>query len=173
MQSRLNLPRPEDMNAAQRAIHQEVLETRGNVTGPFLAWLLSPSLAGPAQRLGAYCRYDTSLSLQESELLILHVAARYGCTAEQLIHEPIALQAGLDAASVAAIREQREPQLPTPRLRLLAEFARTLLATNRVPDELYARAVDFFGEKTLVEAVGIIGYYAFVAYTLNAFEMKP
>jgi 4-carboxymuconolactone decarboxylase len=172
MKSRLRLPRLEDMTTPQRAIHDDVLRTRGNASGPFLAWLLSPGLANPAQQLGAFCRYGSSLSLQESELLILHVAAQYACVGEQQIHEPIARKAGLSDDVLMAIRAHEPPPLETERLRLLAEVARGLLVGNRLGDDLYQRAVDLFGEKTLVEVVGVIGYYALVAYTLNAFEMK-
>lgn len=172
MQSRLHLPAPDEMSPAQRAIHDSVLRTRGNVQGPFLAWMLSPGLADPAQQLGAFCRYGTSLSLQESELLILLVAARYDCAGEQQIHEPIARKAGLGDEVLAAIRAHRPPPIETPRLRLIAEVAGELLASNRISDALYARAAAQLGETTLVELVGIVGYYALVAYTLNAFDMR-
>jgi 4-carboxymuconolactone decarboxylase len=172
MQSRLHLPTPAEMTPAQRAIHDAVLRTRGNVQGPFLAWLLSPGLADPAQQLGAFCRYGTSLSLEESELLILLVAARYDCAGEQQIHEPIARKAGLADEVVAAIRARQPPPLESARLRLVAEVAGELLATSKIPDALYARAVAQLGETTLVELVGIVGYYALVAYTLNAFDMR-
>lgn len=172
MQSRLHLPAPEAMSPAQKAIHDSVLRTRGNVQGPFLAWLLSPGLADPAQQLGAFCRYGTSLSLQESELLILLVAAHYDCAGEQQIHEPIARKAGLADAVLAAIRAHQPPPLETPRLRLLEEVARELLEAKKLPDALYARAAAELGETTLVELVGVVGYYALVAYTLNAFDMR-
>lgn len=173
MKSRLALPTPETMTDAQRAIHAEVVATRGNVQGPFLAWLLSPGLADPAQKLGAFCRYGTSLTLAESELLILAVAAHYRCAGEQQIHEPIALNAGMPSGVVAAIREGRDPPLQGDRERLLFECAGALLADKALPDALYDRALAAFGAKALVEVVGIIGYYAFVAYTLNAFGMRP
>jgi 4-carboxymuconolactone decarboxylase len=173
MRSRLALPVPERMSDEQRAIHADVLRTRGNTSGPFLAWLLSPGLARPAQELGAFCRYRTSLALQESELLILVVAAHYHCAGEREIHEPIALQAGLDGAVLQSIRRLETPLLETPRLRLLAEVAQQLCMQKSLDAGLYDRAVAAFGEITLVEIVGVIGYYAFVAYTLNAFEMRP
>ena len=83
MKSRLDLPSPEALGAEQKKIYEAIVATRGNVQGPFLAWLLSPGLAGPAQQLGAFCRYQTSLSLPESELLILYVAAHYNCLGDR------------------------------------------------------------------------------------------
>lgn len=121
MKSRLKLPEPSRLTPAQQPIFEDILRTRGNVDGPFLAWLLSPGFADPAQKLGAFCRFDTSLSHVETELLILFVAAHYACTAEQQIHEPIAQKAGLPSEVIAAIRTGRVPPLATARQRMLAE----------------------------------------------------
>lgn len=173
MRARIPLPVPAEMSAEQRRIHDDVLRTRPDASGPFLAWLHSPGLAQPAQALGAFCRYQTSLDPQESELLILCVAAAYRCPGEQLIHEPIARAAGLSEQVVAAIRSEAVAELPTARLRMLAEIARELCTTKQLGPALFRRAEQLFGVTALVEIVGVIGYYAFVAYTLNAFEMSP
>jgi 4-carboxymuconolactone decarboxylase len=173
MRARLALPPLDQLEPGQRTIHDEILATRGNLDGPFLAWLRSPGLADPAQKLGAFCRYGTSMSLLESELIILLVAARYQCPAEQSIHEPIACKAGLKPGLIAQIRRGELPVLPTPRLQLLATLARELLHSDRIPQPTYDQAREVFGETALVEIVGIVGYYALVAYTLNAFEMMP
>ena len=172
MQSRIDLPSANDMDPRQQAIYQSVLSTRGNADGPFLAWLHSPGLAGPAQQLGAFCRYDTQLSLVESELLILCVAAHFKCVGEQQIHEPIAIEAGLSEEVVATLREGGVARLRTPRLTLLQTLARQLLGDSRIEDETFDTAQEVLGTQTLVEVVGIIGYYSFVAMTLNAFEMR-
>lgn len=172
MKSRLSLPEPARMSPEQRAVHDDVLRTRGNLHGPFLAWILSPGLAAPAQQLGAFCRYGSSLALVESELLILRVAAHFDCPAEQAIHEPIAVKAGLSEKVVQALGRGESPSLATPRLQLLSDCAGELLRENRLTDAMYARARETFGETTLVEIVGVVGYYTFVAYTLNAFDMR-
>ena len=96
MKSRLNLPVPGKLTAEQQIVYDDIWRTRGNMNGPFLAWLLTPALGQPAQQLGAVCRYGTSLSLQESELLILKVAGHFHSVGEQQIHEPIAIKSGLD-----------------------------------------------------------------------------
>jgi 4-carboxymuconolactone decarboxylase len=171
MKARIDLPKTDQMSAAQRAVYDSILATRGNVDGPFLAWLNSPDLAGHAEKLGAFCRYGTGLDRRETELLILIVAARFRCNGEWRIHLPIALDAGIPAAVAEAIRTGRVPQLDDPRLRALYEFASALLASNRVDDATFAAASALFGAQVLTEAVGVAGYYAMVAMTLNAFEM--
>ena len=173
MKARLPLPDVATLTPQQRAIHDSILSTRGNLSGPFLAWLHVPGLAAPAEQLGAFCRYGTALALVESELLILIVARYYQCEGERLIHEPIALKAGLPAEVIAALRGTTDPVLVEPRQALLWRLASTLIVEKRWSDALYADGVAMFGDTGLVEIVGIIGYYALTAYTLNAFEMRP
>lgn len=171
MRSRLALPDVGALDAEQRAVHDSIVATRGNLDGPFLAWMHSPELASRAEKLGAFCRYNTGLDLLESELLILLVAARFRCVGERQIHEPIALMAGLTQPQADALwRREEATDLPA-RLSLLQRLAHELLATNRVSQTTYDMAELEFGPKIVVETVGVIGYYALVAFTLNAFEM--
>ena len=172
MKSRLPLPNVNQLDAEQRAIHDSILATRGNLSGPFLAWMYSPGLASPAEKLGAFCRYSTVFSLVESELLILCVAARYQCLGEQQIHEPIAHQTGLSKQSIEQLRSGVVPLLSDERQCLIHQVATELLNTNRMSDALYKQGIETFGERGMVELVGIVGYYSLVAMTLNAFEMR-
>ena len=172
MQSRLPLPDLARLDPGQRAIHDSILATRGNLSGPFLAWMHSPGLASPAEKLGAFCRYGSGFALVESELLILCVAAHCECLGEQQIHEPIALQAGLPAQAIARLRSGLAPDLADGRQRLLHRLATELLRTHRIGDGPYREGIAAFGERGMVELVGILGYYTLVAMTLNAFEMR-
>jgi len=171
MISRLELPDVSGFTPEQAGIYESIKRSRGNLDGPFLAWLYSPKMARPAEQLGAFCRYGTLLSLQESELLILCVAAHHHCDGEQKIHEPIALQSGISDANIALIRNHEAPRFDGHRLTLLSKLATQLLRTNRINAALFAEAEAVLGHQTLVETVGVIGYYALVAHTLNAFEM--
>ena len=57
---------------------------------------------------------------------------------------------------------------PTPRS---TTSRAELVATGRVSDATYARAVAALGEAGLVDLVGVVGYYTLVAFTLNAREV--
>lgn len=173
MHARISLPDPARLSAESRRIYESILATRGDIAGPFLAWLHVPKLADPAEKLGAFCRYGTHLEPIESEMLILLVAKAFRCDGEWQIHAPIAARAGLDETAIADIRARRRPKLPSARLDTLCDFARQLLDAQRVDEQAFARAMRTFGAEVLVELVGLLGYYAFVAMTLNAFEMTP
>jgi 4-carboxymuconolactone decarboxylase len=173
MKARIPLPSPETLSPEGRQIYDAIRATRGNVDGPFLAWLHSPDLAQHAQALGAFCRFGTSLSARESELLILVVANHLECRAEWMIHAPIAAAAGVPAEVIDAIADGRLAGDLSDREHALAECARSLLASNSIPEAILDHAVKTVGLTGVVEAVGLIGYYALVAMTLNAFEMIP
>ncbi|TCW85204.1 4-carboxymuconolactone decarboxylase [Burkholderia sp. SRS-46] len=158
---------------AQKAVLEEILSgPRGNLNGPFLGWIASPELAQHAQRLGAFCRYRTGLPLRLSELAILVTAARWRSQAEWHIHHPIALEAGLPAATAEAIRDGVEPTFESDDDALVYAFASELYDTRRVSDATFARAEERFGHEVVVNLVALLGYYALVAMTLNTFGMR-
>lgn len=173
MTSRLPPFDPASATDAQKAVLAEILSgPRGNLNGPFLGWIASPELAQHAQRLGAFCRYRTGLPLRLSELAILVTAARWRSQAEWHIHHPIALDAGLPAATAEAIRDGVEPAFESDDDALIYAFANELYDARRVSDATFARAEERFGHEVVVNLVALLGYYALVAMTLNTFGMR-
>lgn len=164
---------PASASDEQKAVLAEILSgPRGNLNGPFLGWIASPELAQHAQRLGAFCRYRTGLPLRLSELAILVTAARWRSQAEWHIHHPIALEAGVPAATADAIRRGVKPAFESDDDALIHAFATELYDTQRVSDATFARARARFGHETVVNLVALLGYYALVAMTLNTFGMR-
>ncbi|WP_116138220.1 carboxymuconolactone decarboxylase family protein [Trinickia diaoshuihuensis] len=158
---------------AQLAVLDEILSgPRGNLAGPFLAWIASPELAERAQRLGAFCRYQTGLPLRLSELAILVTAAQWRAQAEWQIHYPIALEAGLPSDVAKALLEGRRPDFADADDALIYDFATELYDAKRVTDTTFDKAVQRFGHETTVNLVGLLGYYALVSMTLNVFGMR-
>jgi 4-carboxymuconolactone decarboxylase len=172
MMSRIPLLDHEQLSPAARNIYDSILSTRGNLDGPFLAWLYSPEMAAPAESLGAFCRYNTSLGALESELLILVVAAHFCCAGEWQIHSPIAFTAGLDWDLINAIKAGVRPAFVSLRLSALHSFSHELLNQNRISESSFRQAREIFGDRGCVEIAGVIGYYSLVAMTLNAFEIR-
>ena len=52
------------------------------------------------------------------------------------------------------------------------QFTRELVSEEKVSEETFVRAIDLFGNEGLVDIVGLIGYYNFVAMTLKAFDVQ-
>ena len=121
-------------------------------------------------------------------MIILTTAAWTGCIAEFDIHCTEALKAGLGVHVIRGIWgemgdgggwgeggvERIKTIAESEGLGLLAEFvARLLEGKGEVDDGIYMRAVEELGVKKVVEAVGIVGYYSYVAMTLKCFRVKP
>lgn len=173
IQSRLTSLTEAQMDEAQRAVLKEILcGPRGNLDGPFLAWIHSPELAHHAQRLGAFCRYSTRLELRLTELAILFTAAWWQSQAEWQIHEPIAREAGVSNAIIESLRLLETPHFEREDEQLIYRVGKALYQHRRVDDALYREAIEVFGEPAVVELVGVYGYYALVAMTLNVFAVR-
>ena len=141
------------------------------VGGPFAPWLRSPGFADPAQRLGAYVRYGTSIEPRLSELAIIVVGAAWKADYEFAAHGPIAVRSGISREVVEALARGAVPRFVRDDERAVYEFAHELVETRRVGEERYAVLVEVLGEPGAVELVGILGYYTLVCMTLNAFEV--
>jgi 4-carboxymuconolactone decarboxylase len=169
---RLDLPPEEAMTPEQKeAVAEVVSGLRGRVPAPMIAWLRNPELARRGQKLGELLRYQTTLPPRLSELAILVCARHWTSHHEWTAHKREALKAGLEPAIIEAIAARRAPDFPDAEAALVHELSSVLLATGRVPPALYARATETFGERGVVELVGILGYYCLVALTLNTFEL--
>jgi 4-carboxymuconolactone decarboxylase len=169
---RLKDLKPEDMTDEQRLVAEEAIGgKRGHLPAPLRAWLHSPEMGARAQRLGEFVRYDTSLEPRLSELAILVTARFWSSRYEWNAHKIKALEAGLEEFIVEAIRLRQTPFFASARDQLVYDYAYALHDTHFVSDTLHAAALELFGERGLAELVGIIGYYTFVAMTLNAFEI--
>lgn len=169
---RVHPPSLDTMSAEQRRVHDLIASgPRGRVRGPLAVWLNRPAMAEPAQALGQYCRYDSSLSPRLSELGILCLAKWWGSEFEWWAHKPIALKAGVAPAVVDALRDGRPVPFVEQDEALVHEFLQTLHTERRINDELYARALAMFGQDAVIDLVALAGYYTLISMTLNVFEI--
>jgi 4-carboxymuconolactone decarboxylase len=163
-----------DLDARQREVFDEIASgPRGTVPWIFHLYLNSPDLASRVQRLGAFCRYGTSLPPRLSELAILIVARHWGADYEWSIHAVEARKAGVPDAVIAAIEADRHPDFDDPDAALVYDFATEFFRTRDVPDDVFARAVERFGRPTAVELAGILGYYSMLAIAIRIFRLEP
>ncbi len=162
----------DDLSDEQKRVYNAIKSgPRGVVQGPLKVWLESPELADKSQALGAFCRYDTTLPPRLSELAIITTGAHWKAGFEWHVHAPIALEAGIDAEVVDAIREGREPALTKQDEQVVYAFTTQMLRNREVSDETYAKAVDVLSYRSVVDLVGILGYYGLISMTIKAFEV--
>ncbi|MCY7369819.1 MAG: carboxymuconolactone decarboxylase family protein [Polaromonas sp.] len=140
---------------------------RGSLQGPYNVLLRSPELGDLAQKFGAHTRFNSSLPLALNELAILLVARFWSSHFVWWAHKRIALEAGLDAALVAAIASGAKPPALPADVAAVHDFCSELLQTRRVGDQTYAALVAQFGEAGVVDVMGTLSYYTLVSMTLN------
>ena len=157
---------------AQRHHWDEIEASRGSVRGPFKVLLHSPEMAGRAAHLGAHVRFETSLPAQLLEMTAVITARLLDCGYEYSAHSSALLASGVPESTIAAIRDKRPEALPAED-RWLYELAQQILERHRVAATTFEAASMRLGVQGVVELVGTIGYYAFLAAVLNTFEVEP
>lgn len=166
--SRLPELNRESLSPEAQRTYDEILAARSSISGPFRAWLHSPEFTRRATQLGEFLRYHTSLPPRLSELIILITSRRQRCPVEWEIHEPLARQAGLPVEIISALAADAVPVFFDAKEAVLYQFC-TQLHRDHTADESTVHAVTAaFGEKTVIEIIGLCGYYTMVAMTLNA-----
>ena len=141
------------------------------MSGPFFCYLHAPGFGELAQKLGAHCRFGTSISPRLSEFAILVTAQHWKSHYEWTAHAPIAEKQGVKPETIRDLRAGRAPKkAPKDELAIYA-FAKELYRDKRVSDRTYKSVNTLLGDSGTVELVGLLGYYAMVAMTLDVFRM--
>ena len=167
--------------AGQRAFDTYVRPGTGyenGPRGPVAMWLHSPVLAEAIFDVRQRVRYGTKKDQRLTELIILSTAREIDHQYEWSAHEPLAQAAGLEQEIIEVIKYRRNlGELSTiaglgATERLLIQFTRELVSEEKVSSDTYAQAIEQFGSEGLMDIVGLIGYYNFVAMTLKAFDVQ-
>jgi 4-carboxymuconolactone decarboxylase len=158
----------EQMTPEQKKMTDHILSgERASMGGPFIVLLRSPEMGDIAQQLGAYLRFRTSLPRKLNEMAIIMVGRHWTAQYEWYAHKSLALQAGLNPAIVEAIAAGKRPAAMAKDEETIYNFTTELLNTKQVSDATFAAAVQAFGERGVVDLVGVIGYYQLVSSILN------
>lgn len=162
----------EQLPAESHAQYDALVESRGDVRGPFGVLLHSPELAGRIGRLGAYVRFEGVLSDESRELAVLATARAFDCAFEWAIHAPIAREAGITERTLDAIVDRNLGAL-SDRAANIIRYSWELFDDHAVSQETYDAVESRFGTDGVVELTATIGYYAMLACVLNGFEVAP
>src|ERR1700716_1361124 len=133
---------------------------------PYRAYVRSPDLAPRLSALSDYLRWNTSLPPRLSELAILITARQWTAQYEWFAHYPLALKAGLDPKVAADIAAGKRPDNMKDDEAALYDLATALYRDKKVSDPIYKAALAKFGERGIMDIIGIIGYYDLVSMTL-------
>ena len=157
-----------EMSEAQTKVYDAIASgPRGSVRGPFNALLRSPELADRVQKLGEYLRFNSSLPAKLNELAILVTARYWSAQFEWYAHAQYAAQAGLGADVIFGVQNERRPRGMSDDEAAVYDFCRELQVNKSVSDAAFGAALERFGERGVVDLIGVSGYYTLVSMVLN------
>jgi competence ComEA-like helix-hairpin-helix protein len=105
---------------------------------------------------------EGTLGTRVNELAILIATRETSFSSEWNSHEPAALKAGIDQATIDAVRFDRDPSGVPGKDALVIRFGRRLFREKRVSPDIFAQAEALFGKRGTVELVALRGDYALV-----------
>jgi len=159
----------DEMTPAQKTMIEHLLSgPRAGANGPFNVLLRSPEMGDLAQQFGASTRFNTSMPRKLNELAIIITARHWTSQYEWQAHHRAALEAGLSPAIADAIAQGQRPAGMQPDEAAVYNFCSEMLTTKQVSDATFKAAMDAFGERGVVDLIGVMGWYQTVSMLLNA-----
>lgn len=143
------------------------------VVGPGWSELLrSPELLLTVNAMREYVEYKPALEPRIRELVIM-IAGRQSSTDFMWnSHYPVAIKTGISPEILKAIAEGRRPPAMPEDEEVVYDFCDELHHNQSVSDATYAKALAKFGERGVVDIVGVYGWYSMWA-VMNKVWQKP
>jgi 4-carboxymuconolactone decarboxylase len=158
----------DDMTPEQKTMIDHLLAgERGGANGPFNVLLRSPEVGDLAAQFGGAMRFRTGLPKDVSEVIIIMTGRNWMAQYEWYSHKAAALRNGVNPAIVDAIATGRRPTGMPPDMEVAYTFIDELLSSHQVTDATFKAAVDRYGERRVVDMVGLSGWYGMVSMLLN------
>lgn len=166
---------PEQMTPPPKAWADSIAAPPRNAkftSPPYRAYIRNPDLAPRLTNLTDYLRWNTSLPARLSEFAILITARQWTAQYEWFAHYPLALKAGLDPQVADDIAHGVRPAKMKEDEAALYDLAVALYRDKKVSDCVYKAALDKFGERGIMDIIGIMGYYDITSMTLITMQAE-
>jgi 4-carboxymuconolactone decarboxylase len=158
----------DEMTPAQKTMVEHLFAgPRAGANGPFNVLLRSPEMGDIAQQFGASMRFNPSMPRKLNEMAIIITARYWTSQYEWYAHHRAALDAGLSPAIADAIAAGRRPMGMQKDEEAVYNFCTELLHTKQVSDATFKMTKDAFGEKGVVDLIGVMSWYQMVSMLLN------
>src|SRR5882762_3909475 len=144
-------------------------------TGPFNAYARSPGLGILLLHVSDFVRFNSSLPPRLSEFAIMIAARQWSQLYEWRAHYPLAIKGGLDREILVDLGAGSRPQGMKEDEAALYDFCTELYRDKNVNDATFRAALAKFGERGVMDLIGIIGYYdiASMALIVQKATAKP
>jgi 4-carboxymuconolactone decarboxylase len=135
-------------------------------TGPFNAYARSPGLGILLLQVSDYVRFNSSLPPRLSEFAIMIAARQWSQPYEWRAHYPLAIKGGLDRQILVDLGTGTTPHGMKDDETALYDFCTELYRDKDVSDSAFKAALAKFGERGIMDLIGIIGYYDIASMAL-------
>ena len=136
---------------------------------------LAPEGTGPGHisRHGAgLASLEASRGRRLMSLAVLVTAREHDSQYDWTVNEPGAIKEGLEPALIDIVRHRRPPDAVAQPEAALIQFGRELFGSHTVSTQTYAAALKMFGERDLVDFVGLMAQHSADAVMLAAFDQQ-
>jgi 4-carboxymuconolactone decarboxylase len=135
-------------------------------SGPFNAYARSPALGILLLQVSDFVRFNSSLPPRLSEFAIMIAARQWSQLYEWRAHYPLAIKGGLDRQILVDLGAGNRPQGMKEDEAALYDYCTELYRDKNVSDASFKAALGLFGERGVMDLIGIIGYYDLVSMAL-------
>ncbi len=156
------------MTPPQKKMFENLIsgERRG-AAGPFNVLLRSPEMGDLAQQFGASMRFHSSMKPKLNEFAIIITARHWTSQYEWYAHRRAARTQGLSEEIITAVATGKRPSGMDADEETVYNFCSELLTTKQVSDKTFEATKAKFGERGIVDLIGVTGYYQLVSMLLN------
>ena len=172
--SRIPTASRESVPQDQLAAFDELVSQRGSVPdiGPVSIMINVPELAKRGEHFRAYIRgNESSLPANVRELAMILTAREMDCRFIWNAHAAFSRQAGLSDELVDNLRDKKDLPNLSAEESAVVDYGREFFRTHRVSQSSFDAAQSQFGVRGLVELTNLMGYYASLAFNINAFDV--
>ena len=140
---------------------------------PYRIYMRSPELAERVTGMSDYLRWNTQFPARLTEFAILLSARHWDSQWIWRGHYRLAVKGGLNPKVGADLAAGKRPEGMQEDEAILYDLATQIYRDKRVSDAAYAAALAKFGERGIVELLGLMGYYDLVAKMLITANAVP
>jgi 4-carboxymuconolactone decarboxylase len=151
----------------QMAVHLKTPPRNSALNGgPFNAYARSPALGLRLLEVSDYVRFNSSLPPRLSEFAIMIGARHWSVPYEWRAHYPLAVKGGLDRQILVDLGAGKRPQNMKEDETALYDFVTEMYRDKNISDATFKATLAVFGERGVMDLIGIIGYYDIASMAL-------
>ncbi len=149
----------------------QAIRDDGTLIGPWNPWLQFPHIGGPVWELVKAMSTNPLLPKPVREVAILVTGAKFRSGYELYAHVLMAELRGLDDDTIATIVAGQRPATLSADEAAAYDVAASLVAGGVLPELVYKKAAERFGQAGAAELIYLVGLYCLVSVTLNGFDV--